>query len=107
VFWIEESGIISNSEAMKKKETGDPASRKESQKASNLAHNPEAKGRGLAEEDQQGRSQSAKPIFLVGISKKGIIINFWIFNILKNNFRGTLYKTQPDDNIFAIIHHTK
>ncbi len=48
-------------EAMKKKETGDPASGKERQIASNLAHNPEAKGRGLAEEDQQGRSQSAKP----------------------------------------------
>jgi hypothetical protein len=48
-------------EAVEKKETGDPASGKERQIASNLAHNPEAKGRGLAKEDQQGRSQSAKP----------------------------------------------
>ncbi len=48
-------------EVMKKKETGDPASGKERQIASNLAHNTEAKGRELAEEDQQGRSQSAKP----------------------------------------------
>jgi hypothetical protein len=48
-------------EVMEKKETGDPASRRERQIASNLAHNPEAKGRGLAKEDQQGRSQSAKP----------------------------------------------
>jgi hypothetical protein len=48
-------------EARKKEEMGDPASGKERQIASNLAHNPEAKGRGLAEEDQRGRSQSAKP----------------------------------------------
>jgi hypothetical protein len=48
-------------EAMEKKETGDPASGRERQIASNLTHNPEAKGRGLATEDQQGRSQSAKP----------------------------------------------
>ncbi len=48
-------------EMMEKKETGDPASGKERQIASNLAHNPEAKGRGLAKEDQQGRSQTAKP----------------------------------------------
>jgi hypothetical protein len=46
---------------MEKKETGDPASGRERQIASNLAHNPEAKGRGLAKEGQQGRSQSAKP----------------------------------------------
>jgi hypothetical protein len=48
-------------EVMEKEETGDPASGKERQIASNLAQNPEAKGRGLAEGDQQGRSQSAKP----------------------------------------------
>jgi hypothetical protein len=47
-------------EVMKKEETGDPASGKERQVASNLAHNPEAKGRGLAKKNQQGRSQSAK-----------------------------------------------
>jgi hypothetical protein len=33
-----------------------PTSGKERQVASNLAHHPEAKGRGLAEEDQQGRN---------------------------------------------------
>ncbi len=48
-------------EVIKEKETGDPASGKERQVASNLAHNPEAKDRGLAEENQQGRSQSTKP----------------------------------------------
>jgi hypothetical protein len=48
-------------EVMKKEEAGGPASGKERQIASNLAHNPEAKGRGLAEENRQGRSQSAKP----------------------------------------------
>jgi hypothetical protein len=48
-------------EARKKEEMGEPASGKEKQIASNLAHNPKAKGRGLAKEDQQGRSQSAKP----------------------------------------------
>ncbi len=48
-------------EVMEKKETGDPASGKERQIASNLAHNPEDKGRGLAKEDQQERSQSTKP----------------------------------------------
>jgi hypothetical protein len=46
-------------EVVEKKETGDPASGRERQIASNLAHNPEAKGRGLAKEDQQGGSQSA------------------------------------------------
>ncbi len=38
-----------------------PASGKERQVASNLAHNPEAKGRGLREEDQQERDQAAEP----------------------------------------------
>jgi hypothetical protein len=28
--------------------------------------------------------------FFVGISKKGIKLGFWMFNILKNNFPGTL-----------------
>jgi hypothetical protein len=28
--------------------------------------------------------------FLVSISKKGTKINFWMFNVLKNNFPGTL-----------------
>jgi hypothetical protein len=37
----------------------DPASGKERQVASNLAHNPEAKGRGLAEKDQQKKGQAA------------------------------------------------
>jgi hypothetical protein len=45
----------------KKEEAEGPASGKERQVASNLAHNPEAKGRGLAEENWQGKSQSAKP----------------------------------------------
>jgi hypothetical protein len=48
-------------EVVKKEETGDPASGKEWQVASNLAHNPEAKGRGLAEKNQQGKSQPAEP----------------------------------------------
>ncbi len=37
----------------------DPASGKERQVASNLAHNPEAKGRGLVEKEQQKESQAA------------------------------------------------
>jgi hypothetical protein len=36
----------------------DPASGKERQVASNIAHNPEAKGRGLAEKDQQKKGQA-------------------------------------------------
>ncbi len=39
----------------------DPAGGEERQVASNLAHNPEAKGRGLAGEDQQKRNQAAAP----------------------------------------------
>ncbi len=42
-------------------ETGDLASGKERQVASNLVHNPEAKGRGLAEEGQRKKSLPAEP----------------------------------------------
>jgi hypothetical protein len=49
------------SEVAREEEAVDLASGKEKQVASNLAHNPEAKGRGLAEEDQQKKSQSAEP----------------------------------------------
>ncbi len=42
-------------------EAVDLASGKEKQVASNLAHNPEAKGRGLAEENQQEKNQTAPP----------------------------------------------
>jgi hypothetical protein len=38
-----------------------PASGKERQVASNLAHNPEAKGRGLGEKNQQRRDQATEP----------------------------------------------
>ncbi len=38
-----------------------PAGGEERQVASNLAHNPEAKGRGLAGGDQQRRSQATAP----------------------------------------------
>ncbi len=38
-----------------------PTSGEERQVASNLAHHPEAKGRGLAEEDQRERSQATEP----------------------------------------------
>ncbi len=48
-------------EASKGKEAVSPASGKERQVASNLAHNPEAKGRGLGEKDQQERDQAAEP----------------------------------------------
>ncbi len=37
-----------------------PTSGKERQVASNLAHNPEAKGRGLAEKNQQERDQATE-----------------------------------------------
>jgi hypothetical protein len=37
-----------------------PTSGKERQAASNLAHHPEAKGRGLAEENQQERNQATE-----------------------------------------------
>ncbi len=49
------------SEVARKEEAVDLASGKEKQVASNLAHNPEAKGRGLAEEGQQKKGQSAEP----------------------------------------------
>jgi hypothetical protein len=48
-------------EVAREEEAGDLASGKEKQVASNLAHNPEAKGRGLAEESQQKKSQSTEP----------------------------------------------
>ncbi len=38
-----------------------PASGRERQVASNLAHNPEAKGRGLAEKDQQRKGRAPGP----------------------------------------------
>ncbi len=38
-----------------------PASGRERQVASDLAHNPEAKGRGLAEKDQQEKGQATGP----------------------------------------------
>jgi hypothetical protein len=41
--------------------TVNPVSGKERQVASNLAHNPEAKGRGLAEKDQQKKGQATGP----------------------------------------------
>jgi hypothetical protein len=47
-------------EATKGEEAVDPASGKERQVASNLAHNPEVKGRGLAEKDQQRRDQATE-----------------------------------------------
>jgi hypothetical protein len=45
----------------REEEAVDLASGKEKQVASNLAHNPEAKGRGLAERGQQKKSQPAEP----------------------------------------------
>ncbi len=45
-------------EAAKGEGAVDQASGKERQVASNLAHNPEAKGRGLAEKDQQKKGQA-------------------------------------------------
>jgi hypothetical protein len=47
-------------EASKGEETVNPASGKERQVASNLAHNPEAKGRGLGEKDQQEKDQATR-----------------------------------------------
>ncbi len=41
--------------------TVNPASGRERQVASNLAHNLEAKGRGLAEKDQQKKGQATGP----------------------------------------------
>ncbi len=49
------------SEVAREEEAVDLATGKERQVASNLAHNPEAKGRGLAEKGQRKRSQSAEP----------------------------------------------
>ncbi len=43
-----------------------PASGRERQVASNLAHNPEAKGRGLAEKDQQRKGQATGPPAISG-----------------------------------------
>ncbi len=48
-------------EETKEKGTVSPASDRERQVASNLAHNPEAKGRGLAEKDQQKKGQATGP----------------------------------------------
>jgi hypothetical protein len=48
-------------EAPRKEEAADSAGGKERQVASNLAHNPEAKGRGLAEKDQQKKNRTAEP----------------------------------------------
>jgi hypothetical protein len=45
----------------RREKTTDPIGGGERQVASNLAHNPEAKGRGLAEGDQQRRSQATAP----------------------------------------------
>ncbi len=49
------------SEVAREEGAVDLASGKERQVASNLAHNPEAKGRGLAEKGQQKKSQSTEP----------------------------------------------
>jgi hypothetical protein len=45
----------------RREKTTDPVGGGERQVASNLAHNPEAKGRGLAGEDQQKRNQATAP----------------------------------------------
>jgi hypothetical protein len=45
----------------RREEATDPVGGGERQVASNLAHNPEAKGRGLAGESQQKRNQAAAP----------------------------------------------
>jgi hypothetical protein len=50
----------------RKEEAVDMANGQERQVASNLAHNPEAKGRGLAERGQQKKSQSAEPVATSG-----------------------------------------
>jgi hypothetical protein len=49
------------SRVAKEEEAVDPTSGKEKQVASNLAHNPEAKGRGLAEEGQQKKIPQHQP----------------------------------------------
>jgi hypothetical protein len=48
-------------EETKGERTVNPASGRERQVASNLAHNPEAKGRGLAEKDQQKKGKATGP----------------------------------------------
>ncbi len=45
----------------RREKAADPVGGGERQVASNLAHNPEAKGRGLVEEDQQEKGQAAAP----------------------------------------------
>jgi hypothetical protein len=45
----------------KREKATDPVGGRERQVASNLAHNPEAKGRGLAGEDWQKKDQAAAP----------------------------------------------
>jgi hypothetical protein len=45
----------------KKEKVADPVGGEERQVASNLAHNPEAKGRGLVEKGQQEKGQAAQP----------------------------------------------
>jgi hypothetical protein len=47
-------------EALKGEEAVNPAGGKERQVVSNLAHNPEAKGRGLGEKNQQERDQATE-----------------------------------------------
>ncbi len=49
------------SEGSRREKATDPIGGGERQVASNFAHNPEAKGRGLAGEDQQRRSQATAP----------------------------------------------
>jgi hypothetical protein len=46
----------------RREKTTDPAGGGERQVASNLAHNPEAKGRGLAGGDQQKKNQAVAPL---------------------------------------------
>ncbi len=46
----------------RREKTTNPVGGEERQVASNLAHNPEAKGRGLAEGDQQKWNQAAAPV---------------------------------------------
>jgi hypothetical protein len=54
------AGKIANEET-KGERTVSPASGMERQIASNIAHNPEAKGRGLARDDRQKKEQATKP----------------------------------------------
>ncbi len=50
----------------KEERTVNPAGSMERQIASDLAHSPGAKGRGLAEEDQQRKEQVARPLATSG-----------------------------------------